>query len=135
MERVRTQILRSNADERGRTFALGGSVDRFLPRVGDCHVMTLEPGFLRGNHAHRLRRELLLIQFEDAWSLHYDQGEQTPIERREFEGSGAVWVEIDPGCAHAIRNDGESPLYLTALSDGPYDPNGPETYIRTVAEP
>ena len=76
------------------------------------HAETLPSGGVRGNYAHRRERELLVVLYSDSWTLAFDSGEGTPIETRTFSGSGAMRLDIDPGSAHAIRNDGCADLHL-----------------------
>jgi mannose-6-phosphate isomerase-like protein (cupin superfamily) len=56
------------------------------------------------------------------WSFHWDEGEGSPVQHRNFDGSRAVLVMILPGASHAVRNDGDQPLWLVACSSEPYDP-------------
>ena len=126
------EILKDTGDERGRSFPVNieSIVEHF--RLRDAHIATLVPGRVRGNHYHVGRDELLLITYTDAWSLHWDSGADTPIQRRRFDGSGAVVVAVPPHCSHAIRNDGRDVLYLTGLSTHPYDPARPDAIVRNV---
>jgi len=93
------------------------------------HAETLRSGLVRGNYVHRRERELLVVLHEDAWTLAFDSGEDTPVETRAFSGSGAVRVEIDPGSAHAIRNDGRSDLHIFVVG------NAADRETRTLIEP
>jgi hypothetical protein len=56
------------------------------------------------------------------WSLHWDEGEGSPAQHREFNGDSAALVLISPGASHAIRNDGNGMLWLVAISSESYDP-------------
>jgi hypothetical protein len=126
--------LTSGGDERGRSFALPGS---WLPDafpVRDGHITTLLPGHIRGNHFHRIRREILIVMFEDRFSLHWDTGEGTPLHHRQFEGQGTVAVMVEPQSSHAIRNDGSVFLHIVGLSDAAYDPLVPDAVSRQVCD-
>jgi hypothetical protein len=85
-----------------------------------------------GNHYHALRREVLVVMAVDRWSLHWDEGADTPVRRHEFTGPGAVFVTVPSGMSHAIRNDGAVSMQIIGLSDGPYDATRPDAYPRTV---
>lgn len=113
-------------DERGESFTVGLPFDR----VADSHVATLKQGHVRGNHFHRQGRELLVIVYLDRWTLLGDGGEGTAIETRSFEGTGAIQIDIPPGIAHAVRNDGASDLWLFVLRDAP----PPDTYPRRLVQ-
>ena len=91
--------------------------DRFP--VVDMHVATIEPGAVRGNHYHAERREVLVIMAADRWSLHWDEGADTPARQREFTDPGAVLVTVPPGMSHAIRNDGAVPMQIVRVGRRP----------------
>lgn len=104
---VRIIELDARRDARGSSFGVA------LPfaNIGECHVATIRPAAVRGNHFHTRRRELLVVMYTDRWTLAWDDGQ------RAFEGSGAVLIEIDPLTAHAVRNDGCVDLQVVSLGD------------------
>jgi hypothetical protein len=124
--------LTGSADERGSSFQLPG---HWLPTafpVRDGRMTTLPPGHIWGNHFHWTGHEILIIMFEDRWSLHWDTGKDTDAEHQHFEGQGTVIVRVDPLASHAVRNDGAALLHVVDLSDDAYDPETPDTFPRTV---
>ena len=94
----------------------------FVGRLSDMYVASTAPGAIRGNHYHLLRREAIVLLPGTPWSLHWDEGEDTPAQHRAFDGANAVLVLVSPGSSHAVRNDGEATLWLVACSSDPYDP-------------
>lgn len=132
-EKVRITQLEDSADARGSSFTPSLLWQRLLSNNMDIHLMTLRPGFVRGNHYHRNRFEVLLIVYTDVWSLHWDSGPETPAEHHVFSGAGAVMVEIEPLASHAIRNDGASDLQIIGLANIAYEPSSPDAYPRRVA--
>lgn len=118
---VRITPLEARKDHRGSSFPVP------LPfgSVGECHAATVRPAAVRGNHFHTTRRELLLVVYRDRWTLLWDDGEGTPLQSRAFEGEGALLAEIDPLCAHAVRNDGSHDLQLFVLGDVSTTGTGP----------
>lgn len=124
--------LRSGGDVRGESYAPDGDWSGFLRGVEDFHVMTILPGHVRGNHYHTRRREILIVTYCDRWSFHWDNGEGTSLQQREFHGKGAVLVRISPDSSHAVRNDGAAELYIAALADGCFDPAAPDSVPRKV---
>lgn len=103
---------------------------RFVGEAADVHVSSSIPGAVRGNHYHRRKHRAILVLPGVEWSLHWDEGEDTPIQRRNFDGSHAILVLIPPGASHAVRNDGAATLWLVACSSAPYDAN--EVVARKV---
>jgi len=133
--KLRFAELADSGDERGSSFAVPESwLSNTFP-VRDVHISTLLPGHVRGNHFHRLRNEILIIMWEDRWSLHWDTGEGTPVHHHQFEGKGTVAVSVEPHTSHAIRNDGSLLLHMVGLSDAAYDPLAPDSLPRKVCGP
>jgi oxalate decarboxylase/phosphoglucose isomerase-like protein (cupin superfamily) len=119
-------------DERGASFSVAREYLEFLGAPLDMHVASIAPGHVRGNHFHAVRRELIVVIHGDRWSLHWDAGAATAPSSRTFAGAGVVAIAIPRNSAHAIRNDGASPLWLIAATDGPYDPQSPDAHRRIV---
>ena len=132
---VRILKLDDRGDQRGFSYSLQDQQFAFLGSVEDVHFSMTLPGHIRGNHFHRLRKEVLVVRFEDAWTLAWDQGEGTVAETRKFEGAGTVVVEIEPLASHAVRNDGRRPLLIFAMTNGLYDPAKPDSHGRIVLAP
>jgi len=125
--------LADTGDQRGSSFPLGSEWVNFIGRAVDCHVMTVKPGQVRGNHYHANKREILIVMYKDRWSLCWDTGPATQIERRTLTGSGAAMVRVEPLASHAIVNEGGVDLFVMALCSEPYDPSAPDSFRRTVA--
>jgi predicted RNase H-like nuclease len=119
--------LAARTDLRGSSFG----IEVPFASVGECHVATIRPGAVRGNHFHLKRREVLIVLFSDRWTLLWDEGENTPVQSRAFEGSGAVLMDADPLCAHAVRNDGARDLQIFVLGDT----RDADTHPRVLAQP
>jgi oxalate decarboxylase/phosphoglucose isomerase-like protein (cupin superfamily) len=94
----------------------------FVGRMSDVHLASIKPGAVRGNHYHLRRREAIVVLPGTKWSLHWDEDGNSGAQYREFDGRVAVLVLISPGASHAVRNDGESHLWLVAISSESYDP-------------
>jgi oxalate decarboxylase/phosphoglucose isomerase-like protein (cupin superfamily) len=124
--------LHDSGDVRGSSFSVPAEllVGRFP--VADMHISTIEPGAVRGNHYHAVRREILVVMAADRWSIHWDEGVDTPAQQRVFDGLRAVLVTIPIGMSHAIRNEGSVPIRMVGMTDGPYDADRPDAYPRMV---
>ncbi len=107
-------------DERGwgaRPFAAAGPP---AAGVGGVHLVSLEPGAVRGNHRHPGTTEWLLLfggPVTLAWRSGAGEG------RRRFPGDRPVLVEIEPDVHHAVRGDATHPVHLFSWADG-----DPETH-------
>jgi dTDP-4-dehydrorhamnose 3,5-epimerase-like enzyme len=127
-------LISDGGDERGSSFSFPGALLGAIASVEDMHITTLAPGGIRGNHYHVARNEILIVLYKDSWSLHWDTGEGSVIERRTFSGDGAALLAVPPLASHAIRNDGVEYVQIVALSDGLYDPEYPDSFPRAVAD-
>jgi oxalate decarboxylase/phosphoglucose isomerase-like protein (cupin superfamily) len=114
--------LTNRGDERGLSFTAPNEALAFVGRMADVHLASIRPGATRGNHYHLRRREALVVLPGPKWSLHWDEDGNSEAQHRGFDGQVAVLVLVSPGASHAVRNDGESDLWLVAISSESYDP-------------
>ena len=123
--------LADTGDARGSSFGPppGLFAERFP--LADVHLTTVVPGAVRGNHFHLERHELITVMSAGPWSLHWDDGDGTPVRTRDF-GAGAVLIRVPLGASHAVRNDGTTPLQVIGMTDGPFDPRRPDAHPRRV---
>jgi len=128
--KIQISELGNGGDVRGFSFTVPAEALAFLGRVADIHLASTAPQAVRGNHYHLRRREAIVMLPGAAWSLHWDEGEAALAQHRSFDGGVTVLVMVSPGASHAVRNDGETPLWLVACSSEPYDPS--ETVARKV---
>ena len=119
-------------DPRGLSFPLNEDIAHFLGETNGCHIATILPSQIRGNHYHQNQKELLAVLPGVPWALYWDNGEGTPIQSQVFNGENAVLVRINPGASHALVNMGAAALTMVGLSDRPYDPGAPDAFFRKV---
>ncbi len=114
--------LTNLGDARGLSFTAPTDALSFVGRMSDVHLASTKPGAVRGNHYHLRRREAIVVMPGTKWSLHWDEGENSQPQHRDFDGSKAVLVLVSPGQSHAVRNDGDREMWLVAISSETYDP-------------
>jgi oxalate decarboxylase/phosphoglucose isomerase-like protein (cupin superfamily) len=115
---IEITTLERKSDARG--FVVFPELDR-VRRVADhveMHCGNLLPGGVRGNHRHTVTHEQLLVMHEDRWTLTWREHDGV-IHRRTFAGPGAESIDLPPGIAHALTNDGAAPLYFVSIWSGP----------------
>jgi len=122
-ENVRIVELRNHGDSRGYSFAMPSEGFDFVRQIADMHLASTAPGAVRGNHYHVSKHEAIVVLPGSDWSLHWDEGQGTASQHRQFDGKVAVLVLVSPGTSHAVRNDGVERLWLVACSSEPYDPS------------
>jgi len=120
--KVQISELRNSGDARGFSFTAPAEALAYVGRMADVHLASTKPGAVRGNHYHLRRREAIVVLPGACWSFHWGEDDGGAAQHREFDGSSAVLVLIAPGASHAVPNDGESTLWLMAISSEPYDP-------------
>ena len=120
--RLKFKELTDNGDGRGVSFTAPMDALTFVGRMSDVHLASTKPGAVRGNHYHLRRREAIVVMPGTKWSLHWDEGEDSQPQHRDFDGSKAVLVLVSPGQSHAVRNDGDREMWLVAISSETYDP-------------
>lgn len=120
--RLEVKELTNNGDARGLSFTAPTDALAFVGRMSDVHLASTKPGMVRGNHYHLRRREAIVVMPGSKWSLHWDEGEHSQPQHRDFDGSKAVLVLVSPGQSHAVRNDGDREMWLVAISSETYDP-------------
>jgi dTDP-4-dehydrorhamnose 3,5-epimerase-like enzyme len=120
--KIQISELSNSGDGRGFSFTAPVEALEYVGRMADVHLASTKPGAVRGNHYHLRRREAIVVLPGVKWSFHWDEGEETAAQHREFDGSRAVLVLVARGASHAVRNDGEDLLWLVAISSESYDP-------------
>ena len=128
--KIKVSILPNSGDARGFSFTAPREALDFVGRIADMHLASTAPIAVRGNHYHLRRREAIVVLPGSSWSLHWDEGEGTTAQHRQFDGGSAVLVLVSPGGSHAVRNDGDETLWFVACSSEPYDPQ--ESVARKV---
>ena len=117
----------SNRDERGIVYFPFQNLPASLPiheMCASCHIISIEPGHIRGQHHHPGKTEwLLLVHGTGQLFWRTRDGE---IQQRLLDDFKTL-VVIPPGIPHTLRNEGADPLYLfawrAALSSGKDEPD------------
>lgn len=119
----------NTGDERGRSYYWPEDAVEYMTSLGEVHVCTINPGEVRGNHAHEGRRELIFVAADSDWRLKWCSPESdTETKEAQYCGEAAV-LQVAPGTPHAIRNEGHHDLTVISLSNGRYDPRDSDTRV------
>ena len=87
----------------------------FPRQFGHLHLVSMEPGAVRGNHYHRTLKEWLFAfgnQYSFLWKV------KGKISQRFIPADKMVVIEIPPGITHTIRNESNEIIYLLAYQNG-----------------
>jgi oxalate decarboxylase/phosphoglucose isomerase-like protein (cupin superfamily) len=128
--KIQISELSDGGDEPGFSFTTPNEALAFLQSVNDVHMVSVQPGAIRGNHDHLRRREAIVLFPGTSRSFDWDEARRTTPQHRNFSGNTAVMILVSPGASHAIRNDGGGEMWLVAIWSEAYDPT--ETVSRKV---
>lgn len=128
LNEVHVRELQNIGDNRGSYFRIPIELFSSIAAIKDIHIAEIVPGAIRGNHYHEHHHEVLFVAFYDRWSFYWDKMLSGEIVRKSFTGSGIIMLEIAPRVPHAVRNDGNSNLFLIALADTCFTPENPDVH-------
>ena len=113
------------ADARG--WVLEPLNEALLGGMRNAHVVLTEPGAVRGNHYHRVSREIFTVvgPAQIRWR-------EDGVVRDLLVPEGEAWrLTIPELIPHAIKNTGTKPLFLVAFNSRPHDRAHPDV-VREV---
>jgi dTDP-4-dehydrorhamnose 3,5-epimerase-like enzyme len=118
--------VRCVIDPRGLLFEpIAGDI---IPQQRNVHVVFTEPGCIRGNHAHRIGTETVVVTGEALVRLKEDD-----VVKDYFVHDGEAWrFTIPPGIPHAFKSIGTKPMLLVTFNTVPHDPAAPDTVKETL---
>ncbi len=94
--------------------------------LANIHVVSIEPGAIRGNHRHFAQTERALIIGGPCLFVAQDTATGERFERI-FQPGELFRIEAAPGVAHGFKNVGRDVVYLLCASDLPFDSDNPDT--------
>ncbi len=109
--------LTRRLDERGIGVSLSDKARAFLGDIAELHYVTINPGTVRGNHAHAKRREVILALFEDELTVAWRAPSVSHPESRTLRGGDAVEIAIEANVFHAIKNTGSDVINIVSCSN------------------
>ena len=120
-------------DPRGFSFfPFRNRVSRGDVLIPNFHLVSIQPGQVRGNHAHPGHLEWL-YPFHGQGDFIWKSPDGTQASRHI--AGRRVLIRIFPGVAHAVRNTGTEPISLLAWREPMGEEQGrPETVPYPVAE-
>lgn len=132
MQDIETMAIESYGDIRGDLYNISDEDLQFLDKIQNIHFGKIHSNSVRGNHYHRLSKEMLVISYSDAWTLAWAKKDSTQISTKEFKGAGAVLIKIHEGVVHAVKNNGGKDLELIALSNKKSSKKNTDSFSRIL---
>jgi oxalate decarboxylase/phosphoglucose isomerase-like protein (cupin superfamily) len=96
------------------------------------HLVSMEPGSIRGNHLHPQVTEWLLFLGAPFLLVWQDEGSDFVQQKRVADHH--TLVIIPPGVKHAVQNLSPGPIYLTAFRSQAPDSAGAETVATPLID-
>ncbi len=96
----------------------------------NAHVVLTEPGFVRGNHRHRLGTEIIVVYGPAL--VRFRDGQQ--IAERVVADGGAARFTFPPGASHAFKNIGARPNLLVCFNTSVHHRDQPDTEPDVLIE-
>ena len=132
MEGLTITELEASRDARGwNTHPFDESALR-AGTFANIHIVSMEPGTIRGNHKHIKQTEQVLIVGGPVLFVAEDAETGERFER-VFRPGEQLRITLAPGVAHAFKNVGAGVAYLLCASDVAFDPENPDTVRFEVA--
>lgn len=101
------------ADKRG--FAARPADPSLIESASNLHLVSLEPGAVRGNHLHENQTEHIWVVGGRIRFVAVDGGTGERMDT-ELEGADAPFITIPPRISHAFKNIGTATNHLLCFS-------------------
>lgn len=108
--------LTAKEDERG--FLVKPFEETQVNTLHNIHIVSLNPGVVRGNHFHPTQTEYIIMLGKKATLVTIDTVTTTRSEKI-IEGTKCPLIIIPPKVAHAIKNISTEVIYLFCYLDKP----------------
>lgn len=127
---VRTKILVSHPDERGRLWEILRSDDEIFDSFGQVYVTTAFPGIVKAWHAHKLQTDFFTVISGKAKFVLYDmrEGSSTKGQLQEFflGRDQLQLITIPPGVYHGFMCLGQEEVIALNCPTRPYNAQTPD---------
>lgn len=119
--KVTVEPVRCLTDARGLLFE--PIADSLIQQQHNVHIVLTEPGCVRGNHAHRIGTETVVVTGD---ALVRFKEHDIVVDHIVHEGEARRFI-FPPGTPHAFKCIGVRPMLLVTFNTFPHDPALPDT--------
>ncbi|MDP8221925.1 MAG: cupin domain-containing protein [Candidatus Lernaella stagnicola] len=119
----RLTAVETSRDQRGWVSNLLDFLPLPAEALRNVHLVEMQPGSVRGNHVHKKQREWIILcggPLRVVVTVGDDRFETV------LAGDAPMMLHIEPGAAHAVRNEGAARAFLVAITDQLYDFENPD---------
>jgi len=109
----------------------------FLPiksnHLKNIHIVSMEPGTVRGNHVHARQTEGLCVLGNNirVRATNMETGEQYD---QVVDDDPPKLFLVKPTVAHSFKNEGDKPAFLVCFTDQTYDFDKPDVTPVSLLE-
>jgi dTDP-4-dehydrorhamnose 3,5-epimerase len=123
----------SYRDNRGWTIDPLVKEDFLSGSPENLHVVSAAPGIIRANHYHMRQTEYVCMIGSRALVVVVDNlsGERS---EKEIDCDEPVILKVAPNISHAIKNIGNTMMYLLCYTDLPYNPEQHDVVPRKILD-
>lgn len=120
------QPIAVKSDKRGVVFEPIQAAD--FTALKNAHVVISNPGVVRGNHYHKVGREIIAVMGPAL--VCYQDGDR--VREVKVPDKAVYRFDFLPGIAHALKNTGTQPNLLVAFNTVSHDPEHPDTVTEIL---
>lgn len=113
---IKIKEIEFNQDSRGWFITPISNGDMKSGNIIDIHMVSMEPGTIRGNHYHEHKTENILIIGSTCRVIAVDNNTKKR-EEKIIENNCKVLLVILPEVTHAVENIGSEVAYLLCYSN------------------
>ncbi|MFH1486504.1 MAG: WxcM-like domain-containing protein [Chloroflexota bacterium] len=128
-----TELNRVGADERGWVLEPISDAELSNREILNVHIVCAEPGSVRGNHYHTIRRESICILSGTFLCVAVDNATEERLELTAGPERN-LCLTVPRNVGHALKNIGQDKGYLLCYSDKPFNPDNPDTVRKVVLD-
>lgn len=124
---MKQKLLKSLTDSRGRLIEL---FDDQVEIGGYVYSFSILPGFRRGDHYHKIKKEWAVCVSGELHLVTKAPGES--ILYRKLSSEIPELVYFPPLTAHTFINSSDREVLVVSYGSKKYDPDDPDTYRQVL---
>lgn len=130
---MNVQIIKtvSATDERG--FTAVPISDEQLKSIYNVHIVSLNPGSVRGNHYHEHQTEYICVLGGPCKLVAVDNESDEKMDVI-LDGEKCPLIIVPLRVTHALKNIGGETIYLLCYADRPLDPDKRDVVRSVILE-
>lgn len=114
-----------------------GNLPDFYPEFPDnlnhVHIVSMEPGAIRGNHYHRVQTEAVCVLGANIQVMAFKKDTGERHEQVTGDDTPSLFV-ISPNVTHAFFNPSNQAGHLVCFADQLFDPENPDVVTDIIFE-